>query len=144
MALVDTLCLKILYLRFESSNGSDPISLVMSPTLTEDLVVQPMNVRRTKLEGEGLDKVIYVLYDVGLRVDYVGNEGAGDSRDFMNVVTEVREERREANIWEGERSNPWRLTSNRSPEAMLAGVLLRPAALPITGIGSILDGIIGF
>jgi hypothetical protein len=141
----DTLCLKMPYPRFEKSADNAGISLVMSPALTSEPVVQTFKVRRTKDEGPGPDKdVNYNLFDASFRIDYVGNDGLGDAADFMNVVTDAHEERRETHTWDGRGSNPYGLVPFGSPAAMLAGVLLGPAALPVAGIAAILSGIIGF
>lgn len=142
---VDTLCLKMPYPRFENTSDTCGISLVMSAALTADPIVQTFKVRRSQDEGPGPDNdVNYNLHDVAFRMDYVGNEGAGDSSDFMNVVTAPHEEKRETHTWEGTGYNPFALLPMGSPEAMLAGVLLGPMASPIAGIGSLLDAIIGF
>ncbi|KAK4184696.1 hypothetical protein QBC35DRAFT_466223 [Podospora australis] len=140
---LDTLCLKIPYPRFEGKDQD--IGLVLSPALTSDPIIQQMNVLPTKAEGAGPDKQFqYVLHDVPLRVDYVGNDGAGDSADFMNVVMEAHEERQTVHTWKGwDPRNPYELEEG-GPEAMLAGVLMGPSAKPMAGMASILDGIIGF
>lgn len=101
--------------------------------------------RRRADEGPGPDKdVSYNMFDLTFRMDYVGNDGIGDAKDFMNVITKAHEERRVEHRWDGQGPNPHNLLPFGSPEAMLAGVLLGPAALPIMGIGSLLGSIIGF
>ncbi|OIW28572.1 hypothetical protein CONLIGDRAFT_617447 [Coniochaeta ligniaria NRRL 30616] len=143
--VADTLCLKMPYPRFEKSADNAGISLVMSAALTTEPVVQSFKVRRTKDEGVGPDKdVNYNLFDVPFRMDYVGNDGVGDAADFMNVVTDAHEERTETHTWDGRGNNPYSLVPFGSPAAMLAGVLLGPAALPVAGMAAILSGIIGF
>lgn len=144
-AVTDTLCLKMPYPRFEKSDDNSGISLVLSPAFTSEPVVQPFRIRRTKEEGPGPDKEVnYNLFDLTFRMDCVGNDGVGDAADFMNVVTEPHEERRETHTWDGNGGNPYGLVPLGSPAAMLAGVLLGPAALPVAGMAAILNGIIGF
>lgn len=142
---IDTLCMKMPYPRFEKTGDNAGISVVMSPALTHEPVAQSFKVRRTRDEGVGPDKdVHYNLFDVSFRMDWVNNEGVGDSGDFMNVVAEPHEERREEHTWNGQGSNPYSLVPFGSPAAMLAGVLLGPAAMPVAGMAGILSGIIGF
>ncbi|KAG7294218.1 hypothetical protein NEMBOFW57_004288 [Staphylotrichum longicolle] len=132
------------YPRFEKSDDNSGISLVLSrlhlgarrPALQDP---------PTKEEGPGPDKEVnYNLFDLTFRMDCVGNDGVGDAADFMNVITEAHEERRETHTWDGNGGNPYGLVPFGSPAAMLAGVLLGPAALPVAGMAAILNGIIGF
>ncbi|RWA14487.1 hypothetical protein EKO27_g554 [Xylaria grammica] len=128
----DSLCLKMPYPRFEKTDDNAGISLVMSPALTAEPIAQSFK------------DVHYNLFDVSFRMDCVNNDGLGDSADFMNVVTEPHEERRETHTWDGQGGNPYELVPFGSPAAMLAGVILGPAALPVAGVAGILSGIIGF
>ncbi|TGJ82963.1 hypothetical protein E0Z10_g5810 [Xylaria hypoxylon] len=92
--LEETLCLKMPYPRFEPTSDNSGISLVLHSALTSDPILQSLQVRRTHVEGPGPDSnITYTLYDVPFRVDYVGDDGAGDAQDFMNVVTDGHEER---------------------------------------------------
>lgn len=145
---VDTLCLKVLYPRFETAASAcdGGTSLVLSPALTEDPVVQTYNVRRMQEEGEEDElQMNYILFDLSFRVDYVGNDGFGDSEDFMNMVTDAHAEvGRDIKRQDGDQFSSTTMLAVGTPQAVLAGVLLGPMALPIAGIASILDGIIGF
>ncbi|KAJ5653740.1 hypothetical protein N7490_000743 [Penicillium lividum] len=78
------LALKVPYPRFEPLNFPT-ISLIMSSVLSKDPVLQPLEIRA--LANEAKPKVsVYNLHDLTFRLDLVGNEGQGDSKDFMNVV----------------------------------------------------------
>ncbi|KAF4996970.1 hypothetical protein FGRMN_4188 [Fusarium graminum] len=79
----DALYLKAPFPRFEALNSVDGMSLVMSCDNTTAPITKTFQL---KAPGGGVQNATYSLYDLPLRLDYVGNNGSGDSGDYMNVV----------------------------------------------------------
>lgn len=79
----DALYLKAPFPRFEALNSADGMSLVMSSEATTAPMTKTFKLKTP--EG-GLKDATYSLYDLPLRFDHVGNNGSGDSGDYMNVV----------------------------------------------------------
>ncbi|KAF5681217.1 hypothetical protein FHETE_6 [Fusarium heterosporum] len=79
----DALYLKAPFPRFEALNSADGMSLVLSSEDTTAPITKTFQLRTP--EG-GVQDATYGLYDLPLRFDYVGNNGSGDSGDYMNVV----------------------------------------------------------
>ncbi|KAK0624297.1 hypothetical protein B0T14DRAFT_545337 [Immersiella caudata] len=90
----DALCLKIPYPRFENvqpgGSGDDAgVGLMMSWVVDEAPVISEIQVIGEG--GKGTVKQSVNLHDVAFSVDVLGDDGVGDSPDYMNIPTDAGE-----------------------------------------------------
>jgi hypothetical protein len=79
------LTFKVPFPRFELSTDKT-VSLLMSPVLIGEPFLQTVEIRAVNKETSPKN-CSYNLHDLTFRLDCVGDEGYGDSRDFMNVIS---------------------------------------------------------
>ncbi|GIC86088.1 uncharacterized protein Aud_002450 [Aspergillus udagawae] len=82
---VDRLYLKVPFPSFGGGTARSGLGLVLSTCALTEPVWEGM--RTLKPQSHETETVMYNLHDLTFRLDTVGNNGLGDSRDYMNHVT---------------------------------------------------------
>ncbi|KAJ5885448.1 hypothetical protein N7495_009958 [Penicillium taxi] len=82
---VDQLYLKVPFPSFGGGTARSGLGLVLSTCALTEPVWEGMRI--LKPQSRETETVMYNLHDLTFRLDTVGNNGLGDSRDYMNHVT---------------------------------------------------------
>ncbi|KAF8648222.1 hypothetical protein AX16_006360 [Volvariella volvacea WC 439] len=121
----DVLYLKVPYPSFEST-GSSGAALVMSPAETSKPVVEALRVKPTVGHGSIDSQAAYNLHDLSFRLDAVGNNGLGESTDYMAPTTDPKSQP-PSYVWGVDRGEL------KEPVQILAKMLLSDVKSPIAG-----------
>ncbi|CAE6424444.1 unnamed protein product [Rhizoctonia solani] len=120
----DALYLKVPYPPF--SNSSDT-TLVLSPAETDKPVVEPLKVVPPPGASYSEGLMCYNLHDVSFRLDFVGSDAVGETRDYMAPVGGAQS---------GVASTGWELSTRelKLPAVMVANLLLPGAKGPTAAV----------